>query len=206
MKNLTTLFFVFLTMTLMAQKDKAAVDAKVIEFSQKLEARDITNYFTVQRYCEGETQMFVMADGSRCFSQGTYAASYIIWSENGRSMIKKIDNCGMFTSGEIEERIFSLFEDNIVALQNNKVKPYNIENSTGVPISRTEINNCHRAFQFVNGDVKSSQTYKLFDLSNEAREPNTNYEYNKALKVVALDTMLDNAITKYEATAAYRRI
>lgn len=206
MKNLATLFFILLTIPLLAQKDKAAVDAKVIEFAQKLEARGIATYFTTQRYCEGETQMFVMADGSRCFSKGTYAASYILWSENGRPMIKKIDNCGMFASSGIEANLYSFFEDNAADLQKNKVKPYEIENSAGGPISRTEINNCHRAFQFVAGGVKSMQAYNSFDLTNEAREPNINFEYNNALKVVALDAMLDKVITTYEANAAYRRM
>lgn len=207
MKILTTVFILFFTVSAVSQRDQATVDANVLAFTKKLEARNINTYFTTQRYCEGDTQMFIMGDGSRCFSKGTYAASYIVWMEDNKTMIKKIDNCGMFASSEVTNSdVYNYFKTNGDALQNNKVKPYAIANAQGGPISRTEINNCHRKFQFTLKGVTGSQAYKPYDLTNDSREANINYNYNKKLEVVTLDTMLDKVIKTFEADPNSKRI
>ena len=207
MKTLPSLFLLLFCCTVVAQKDMASVEARVADFTTKLENRNIDNYFTTTRFCNGETQMFVMPDDSRCFSQGTYAAAYVVWMENEETMIKKIDNCGMFASVALQSNaLFEYFQDQVVALQNNKVKPYEIEEREGGPLLRTEIKDCHRKYKFVAEATEGMQEFKPFDLTNEAREKNINYQYNKDLAVTTLETMMDAAIAELEASAGYMRM
>lgn len=207
MKTITSLFILLFCFTVVAQKDMASVEAQVADFTTKLDARNIDAYFTTMRYCTGETQMFVMPDDSRCFSQGTYAAGYVVWMENEEPMIKKIDNCGMFASVALQSNeLFEFFQHNVEALQQNKVKPYEIAGREGGPILRTEIKDCHRKYKFVDEASEGMQEFKPFDLTNEAREKNINYDYNKELAVTALETMMDTAIAELEASASYKRM
>ena len=207
MKTTISLLIVLFSCTLMAQKDKASVDARVAEFTTKLESRDINTYFTTTRFCNGETQMFVMPDKSKCFSQGTYAATYVVWMEDNQTMFKKIDNCGMFASVPLaDNELYEYFLQHIASLQQNKVKPYEIENREGGPILRTEIKDCHRAYTFVNANGSGTQEFKPFDLTNTAREKNINFEYNQALPVIKLEAMIDNAINYLENDPNYMRM
>lgn len=207
MKTTISLLLVLFSCTLFAQKDKASVEARVTDFTSKLEARDIDTYFTTTRFCNGETQMFVMPDKSKCFSQGTYAATYVVWMENDQTMFKKIDNCGMFASVALaDNELYEYFLQHIASLQQNKVKPYEIENREGGPILRTEIKDCHREYQFVNGTTKSSQKFKPFDLTNTAREKNIHFEHNQGLPITKLETMIDNAISYLESSPGYIRM
>ncbi len=207
MKTSISLFLVLFCYTMVAQKDMAYVETQVKTFTLALESRNIDTYFTTTRYCNGETLMFVMPDGSRCFSQGTYAAVYVVWMENEETMIKKIDNCGMFASVALSSNeLFDYFKENVEALQKNKVKPYEIAGREGGPLQRTEIKDCHRKYTFVEEATEETQEFKPFDLTNEAREKNINYDYNMALAVTILESMMDKAILELEASAGYFRI
>ena len=207
MKTITSLCILLFCCTLMAQEDMASVEAQVTEFSTSLENRNIDKYFTTTRYCNGETMIFVMPDGSRCFSQGTYAAAYVVWMENDETMIKKIDNCGMFAPVALAKNdLFEFFEQHVTALQEKKVKPYEIANREGGPILRTEIKDCYRKYRFVDEATEGEQEFRPFDLTNSAREESTNYAYNKELPVTKLEPMMDAAINELEGSSKYRRM
>jgi hypothetical protein len=207
MKAITTLCIVFFCVTAIAQNDMASVEAKLTEFTAELEQRSIDTYFTTMRYCNGETLIFEMPDGSRCFSQGGYAAGYVVWMENEETMIKKIDNCGGYVKVALQSNeLFEFFQENVEALQENKVKPYEITEREGGPILRTEIEACHRKYRFVEEATEGNQQFKPFDLTNQAREENINYNYNKELPIARLESMMDNAIVELEANANYRRM
>lgn len=207
MKRVISLCILLFCTIVTAQRDKASVAARTTDFTTKLEGRNINNYFTTTRHCNGDTQMFVMPDNSRCFSQGTYAATYVVWMENNKAMLKKIDNCGMFASVALPDtELYQFFEAHAQALQQNKVKPYAIEGREGGPISRTEIKDCHRAYRFVYGNAEGIQQFKPFDLTNSAREKNINFNYNQALHITILETMMDNAITFLENSPNYLRL
>ena len=207
MKTTISVLFLFISCSTFAQKDRASVAARVTDFTTKLEARNIHTYFTTTRYCNGETQMFVMPDKSRCFSQGTYAAAYVVWMEDGQAMMKKMDNCGMFASTALATNdLYSFFKEHATALQQNKVKPYTIEGRAGGPILRTDIKDCHRSYRFVDQGTEGVQEFKPFDLTNTAREKNTNFEYNQGLKIHELETRMDKAISAFESSPNYRRM
>jgi|TARA_R110002020_G_scaffold4110_4_gene18413 hypothetical protein len=207
MKYITSLLCVLCCTVALAQKDMASLDTQVVDFTTKLESRNIDVYFTTTRYCNGDIQMFVMPDGSKCFSKGAYAATYIVWEEDDETRIKKMDNCGAFASVALDDNnLFNYFKENVKDLQNNKVKPYEIAQTGGGPIQRTEIEDCHRKYKFVDEATEGTQEFKPFDLTNSAREQNTNHEYNQALAVTTLEGMMDKAIAALESNAGNKRL
>lgn len=209
MKKLFLTIAMFCSLISFAQKDKGAVDIMVTEFTQSLESRGILNYFSTTRYCDGNIEMITMPNGSMCASKGTFYEVYIFWQEENKGYGKKMDNCGIFTSIELEnDAVYDYFIDHISDFEKNPVKPYSISKKESGPVvgQGTEIHNCHRAFTFKDFDSEFSQTYNLFDLTNEAKEANENYEYNATLKLVALDAMVDEAILEIESNPNFIRI
>lgn len=209
MKKLLLIFAIFYSALGFAQKDKAAVDTMVAQFTQSLEDRGVLNYFSTTRYCDGNIEMIQMPNGRLCASKGTFYEVYVFWQEESKNYGKKIDNCGIFASIELTNgSVYEYFMDHVSDFEKNPVKPYSISKKESGPVvgQGTEIHNCHHAFTFKDFDDKFSQSYNLFDLTNDAEEANINYEYNKGLTLVTLDMMLDEAIIAIEESPNFIRI
>ncbi len=199
MKNVIIAIALVFSSLSMAQNDEAYVESLVSEFTSKLESRNITSWFVNNRYCSGTIEMFQLDNGRMCTSKGTYVEAYLFWKDEGKPMIKKFDNCGMYYSLELSnaEAIEFLYA-NVSDLESGIVKKYNSESLDGTPKLRTEVHNCFRDFKFAVENDSFGQTYNLFDLTNDSESPNTNFEYNNNLKVVKLDKLLDSFITEME--------
>ncbi len=200
MKKLLLAIFVITSLQLSAQNDEAYVDKLVNEFTVKLEERGIANWFSNKRFCTGSIEMFQMENGRMCTSRGTYFEVYVLWEEEGTTMIKKIDNCGLFysiplKSNELMEFVHTNYSD----LQLNSVKPYKANNITGKPVSRTSVQPCKRSFYFKKDGSGMTQNYGLYDLTTSKEHPNTNYNYNNGIKIVRLDKNLDEVISALQA-------
>ncbi len=92
MKKLLLFLFGIISAFSVAQNDKVYVDSLVSDFTKSLESRNIDEYFYMNKYCDGTTEMFKLEDGSMCISKGTYYEVYVFWKEENQPMIKKIDN------------------------------------------------------------------------------------------------------------------
>ena len=207
MRNLLTICFLLLTAATLAQnKDKAYVEEQLLTFEASLKAKGITDFFYTQRFCNGTIEMFVMPDGTKCFSSGNYIASYVFWKEDDVAFSKQIDNCGMFETVPLENPLF--FDDvmkHYNTYQNKPVKTYMVSRKKNEPSSRTAIENCLRVFKFNQGEVSFKQYFKLIDLTSVEEEPNIHYSYNKELEIVALDKKLDSIIPALKNHPNYKR-
>jgi len=106
-----------------AQNDEAYVNSLISEFTQSLKNRNIDTFFITERYCLGKTRIFTLENGRMCTSQGTYYEVYVFWQEEGKSFIKKIDNCGLLSSLELaNDQIFAFVSSNSKDLKQNTVK------------------------------------------------------------------------------------
>ncbi len=197
MKKILLLSAFALSLSLTAQNDEAYVDALTADFTTKLESRGIDTYFVAQRYCLGTIEMFTLDNGSICSSRGTYYENYIVWREDdGASMIKKIDNCGMFFSLPLPNpELYTTFQSKTSELQSESVQPYAVANPENNPTASTEVHPCRREYTFEVSGTSFSKSYRLFDLTNDSNQRNLNFEANNATAVVAIDAMLDNAIS-----------
>ena len=195
MKKIFLLICFIAGLQLSAQNDEAFVDEQVTQFTGKLESRGISQWFTTKRFCLGSIEMFQMENGRMCTSRGTYYEVYVVWEEEGTTMLKKIDNCGLFYSiplktNELTEFVTANFTD----LEQNSVRPYKANNISGKPESRTEVHACRRAYTFRKNGAEFQQAFKMYDITTSDKNPNTNFEYNNALKIISLDRKLDAII------------
>ncbi len=149
-------------------------------------------------YCNGSIEMFRLSDGSTCSSKGTYYKAYVFWNEDNETVVKKIDNCGLFYSLPIiNQEILNFISTNIQQLQ-EKVKKYEVETPENKPTKQSTIHACYKMFQF-NVDNKSfGQTYNLYQLTNDSKFKNLNFEYNSNLKIVELEKLLNKEIQGME--------
>jgi hypothetical protein len=198
MKYLIVIVFGLMCMGTQAQHDKAHVDHLVSKFIKSLEKRNINNYMYMYDYCDGSTEIFKLSDGSRCSSKGTYYKAYVFWNEDNETVVKKIDNCGLFYSLPIiNQEILSFISANIEELE-LKVKKYEVETPENRPVKQSEIHSCFKMFQFNINEKTFGQTYNLYQLTNESKYKNLNFEYNNNLKIVELEKLLNEEIRGME--------
>jgi hypothetical protein len=182
-----------------AQNDEAYVRSETSKFTESLKKRGIDSFFVNERYCSGSVEMFTLEDGTMCTSKGTYIATYVFWEDEGKAMIKKIDNCGLYYSLPLENNdALKFYNSNMEALKTGVVKPYEVNPETLSPKARTAVYRCFREYHFYNESDISSQKYNLFDLTNDSDSSNLNYDHNHSLIVVSLDGMLDTIIEAME--------
>jgi len=196
MRKLFIILVALVSFSVNAQNDKAYVDGLVAEFTQSLNERAIDNYFYNTRYCLGNIQIFDLGNGKRCMSKDTYYEVYVFWKEDNVSMIKKIDNCGLYFPEALPENDIVKFYKSSTEQLREKVKNYEtVEQPTG-PVQRTAIHNCYREFEFVSGSENFGQKYNEFDLTNDSQNANINFSHNNSLVVVSLDSQIDSIIKK----------
>ncbi len=191
MKKIIFLLAIFFTSLGFGQNDEGYVDELTLEFTKKLTERNITNYYTVKRYCSGRIEMFKLPKRI-CTSKGTYYELYVVWMEKNGAFVKKIDNCSLYYSVPLSDsKLYDFFISNLTALKSEEVRNYKSATYSGKPELRKKPQPCFRSFQFTNGETTFSRSYNLFDISNDSDGKNLNYEFNSQLKVVLLDAMLD---------------
>jgi hypothetical protein len=191
MKKIIFLLAICFTSFGFGQNDEVYVDELTLAFTKKLTERNITNYYTVKRYCSGRIEMFKLPERI-CTSKGTYYEVYVVWMEEYGAFIKKIDNCSLYYSVRLSDnKLYDFFNSNLTALKSEDVRNYKSATYSGKPELRKKPQPCFRSFQFTNGEATFSKRYNLFDISNDSDGKNLNYEFNSQLKVVILDAMLD---------------
>ena len=68
-----------------------------------------------------------------------------------------------------------------------------------MPKLRSEIHSCKRKFQFNVSNSSFVQDYNLYDLTNGSKFQNLNYAYNNNLKIVELEKMIEELVSKTES-------
>ena len=169
----------------------------MIEMTKTLDKQNIENYFYTNRTCLGETRIIKMNEEEKCFTNGNFSEYYLFWQKDNETYITKADNCGPFIKLKLENNeLFDYFLKHKEALKNNSVKEYKVANPQNSPIQRAKVYPCSHEFSFTTPMGTFEQKFNEFDLTNDSRQSNLNYEYNQQLKLVALDKMIDDVIVK----------
>ncbi len=199
-KLLLILFFGMVSVITLAQNDKSYVDGLVSEFTKSLENREITNYFYINKYCIGRTEMFQFEHGRMCVSKGTYYEVFVFWKEGDQAMIKKIDNCGLYFSMPLKNTsVLDYVNNNTKSLEKGLVKTYAVKNPENIPVQSSKVHPCHRLFQFNMDNTSFGQKYNLYDLTNESKYENLNFDYNNKLEIVALEKKIEEVISENDS-------
>jgi hypothetical protein len=177
-----------------AQHDEAYVNELTDNLVQKLSENGIDTYFVANRYCAGSMRMIMLGD-KMCASKGTYYEMYLVYEQEGMGYIQKVDNCGIFEKLTLPDtQIPQFMMREWPALKDDIVKPYHSESYTGVPELRKTPESCFRSFTFHKGAKSFDKQFNLFDISNKSDGPNKNYTFNQTLKLVKLNSMMDELL------------
>lgn len=195
MKKIALIYFLSIGIFCNSQNDEAYVDRIVSEFTETIKGDWVSN----KRYCTGENKMFFMSDGSRCMSKKTYYEVFVFWTMDNKTFMKRFDSCGSFESNSFDKVVLNY--DFQIDINNKYVKKYEVSNPENAPKLSTKIHSCYRTFVFNSEGKSYENSYSLYDLTNESKQKNLNYQYNKELKVTELDSIIDTMITVYDATA-----
>lgn len=199
MKKYILIAFLLLSVVASSQNDEAYVDMLVTEFTAKLEQRGITNWLYTKQFCIGSNEMFMMEGGKMCSSKDTYYEVYVVWKEEGKVMIKKIDNCGLFYSLELQDDSALVYlESHFTAIQEQEIRPYKGQNTTGTPELRTSVEPCRRNYYFKTSEQAFAKKINPYDLSAGTSNPNINFEYNSGLSLTKFDSKLSAVIEAVE--------
>ncbi|PVW13870.1 hypothetical protein [Marixanthomonas spongiae] len=167
------------------------------EMTKNLDRQNIENYLYTNRTCLGETRIIKLNEEEKCVTNGNFSEYYLFWQKDNETYITKTDNCGPFIKMKLENNeLFDFFLKNKLALKNNPVKEYKVANPKNSPIERAKVYPCSHEFSFTTPMGTFEQKFNEFDLTNDSRQSNLNYEYNQQLKLVALDKMIDDVIVK----------
>jgi len=201
MKTILLFLSFFIAVSSYSQNDEAYVTELTNEFTSKLQERGITQFFSTKHYCSGTIEMF-MIDGKMCTSKETYYEVYIFWQEDGRPLMKKIDNCGLFRTVLLSnDSIFQFVSNNFEELKENEVKNYEPSNPSDGPELSAPVQPCYRSFTFWNDDESFDKSFNLFHLTNRFEGDNLNFEYNQSLAIVRLN----NKAKAFIAAAGFQR-
>ena len=192
------IFIILYTTFCIGQKNTEMKPYSIMaEMTKNLDKQNIENYFYTNRTCLGDTRIITMNDEKKCFTNGNFSEYYLFWQKEGDTYITKADNCGAFIKLKLDDnQLFDYFMNNKEALKNNSVKEYKVENPQNSPTQRTKVYPCSHKFSFTTSMGTFTQEFDEFDLTNDSRQTNLNYEYNQQLKLVQLDKMIDAVITK----------
>lgn len=201
MKSLIFFLGLFLSISCFSQNDEAYVNELTTEFATKLQERGITQFFATKHYCSGTIKMFTI-DGKMCTSKETYYEVYIFWQEDGRPLMKKIDNCGLFRTVLLSnDSVFKFVADNLEELKVNEVKEYESSTESDGPESSAPVEPCFSGFTFWNDDDRFEKSFNLFHLTNKFEGDNVNFDYNQSLAIVRLNSK----VKAFIAAAGFQR-
>ncbi len=189
-----------------AQHDVSIIDEGTASFISKLETRGISSYFTADRYCDPSLKNGDEPEQT-CTDNERYIARYFFWEEQGKTMIKQLDNCGFYATIALQDNTLSKFyRANRGDMKTNKVEPYIRDYKGKERILRLYKGNCYRYFMLKGSDGAFIRKYNTFDLTTNTRKSNLNFEVNNKLAIVALDKMIDQAIVRMESNFYWKRM
>ncbi len=200
MKPYLLLLTILISTLSFAQKNTEKKPLSIIsDITETLANQNIENYFYTNRTCLGETRIITLNDQEKCFTNGNFSEYYLFWQENDATYITKADNCGAFIKLKLENNeLFDYFLKHKEALKNNSVKEYKVATPHNYPTQRTKVYPCSHAFSFTTAMGTFTQRFEEFDITNDSRQANLNYEYNQQLNLIALDKMIDSVLTETE--------
>lgn len=188
------------------QGDKAVMDSVIASYVNTVKEDGATSVFSMKQYCDGEVRMFVLKDGSRCTSKGTYIEAFVFYKKDDVTRISKMDNCGAFAEQTLADNsLMEYYDSNVAAIQNKKVKPFETAMPNEQPKSRTAVYRCHRDFVFYGASGELTSNYSLYQLSNDGDQPNLNYQYNNALEVVSLEAKIQEQLAQIATQGGFKR-
>lgn len=192
-------------------------DTITANFKVKLMEKGINEYFSVKSYCIGSFRLNKKKEIDFCIpNEAIYFTTYVFWEDSGDVWVKKLDYCGEFQEVQIFNTIpIDFVQKYFDLLKSEEVKYYQVEtrndtlsvSNDSIRLNRIMRNHsCHTRFKFNFNAIELKKHFDQFDLTNDYSNPNINFEYNKNLKIIELNEILENIISTLNDNDQFIRI
>jgi hypothetical protein len=176
------------------EEEKEFIIDKIVKRFEKKK----TGYVMFESTCVDE--ILNPFDPKECESCYANKEIYVFWNEKNKSYIQKFDNCSEFNLIEIHNLNPSLFlKRNSKKMQTEKVRKYQIDENTINIVSHS----CIKKYILNDGKSKYEKIFDYYDLTG--KNENINYNKNKKLKLIILDTKLEKMIKDLDDKNSFER-
>ena len=156
-----------------------------------LESKNL-NYIVFNKYSNGSIYLNT-SQKDNCF-QDSNNEFIVIWLENNISYIQKFNNCYQYNYTIISNELIDYILKNLNEIETERVKRFS-ENNISIHILS------HSTFKNLFFNINNKKFYNRFDefdLKNFDDQLNINYNFNKNLKIVHLDKLIEKTINNVE--------
>jgi len=189
-----------------SQTAERKIDSLIKISVSKLKTEGIKELFYIKKYCIGEDRKIDPNKPTECTTNEVYIEVYIFWKITNQKWIQKIDNCGIFKPIKMNNsECFDFFIEQNQKLSKETVTKYMTQENKDNNEYLSVVHSCFRFFKFYTKSNTFSKTIDLFDLSSNLDDENLNYESNKRLKLIRLNTLCNESILEIENSGLLER-
>lgn len=205
MKFTVLIFILFLIISCTPLQPKGNLEYTIInnksifEYKTELETYTTINelrkknidFVAYKDYSVGSIRLLNSEDLNNCTNCLDKFSIFLLWEENEIEYLQIFDNCGNFYPVKLINRdILKFTKQNLETLNAERVKFYQ-ENKNTVVLTY------HSRFKKFLISVKDREIYNYFDtynLKSNSEKPNLNYLFNQNLKLIRLNSMIEDEI------------
>ena len=201
MKNIIPIILALILSSCASKKNTQTKSKAEYTFEAITESFDDQNlsYIGLKSYCVGTVRL-EKRNKNNCPNCNSEHEIYIFWSVNGKSFVKKFDNCSEFNTIEISNfNPIVYLKNNSAELKLEKVGQFKVREDTYSSVSHS----CFRKYIINDGHIKYEHEFDNYDLTGENK--NLNYQANNELKIIMLDKKLERIITDLEKEKEFKR-
>ena len=185
-------------------------------FSQKreenfrTELKSLTNVDQLRKekidfiaYKEFSVGMILRYDNLNRCPQCDYNYSiYVFWKENDADYLQRFDNCGIYFPLKIDnENVLNFENENFEKIKFEKIKPFQNKNKNIVTIDHSTF----KEFLISKNGKETYNYFDMYDLETNPENPNINYTFNRNLKLVKVNNLIEDEIKKLESLNLFKR-
>lgn len=127
---------------------------------------------------------------------------FLIWNENNKDYIQKIDDCGNFFPLELgNSEITKFANNNFDIIRAEKIKYYHINKNIISMVDHSTFKN----FLISKSGIETTNFFDVYNLSTNHDHQNINYEYNNSLKIIHLNHLIENQIKSLDSLDLFKR-
>jgi hypothetical protein len=203
MKKICLLILFLLSNFIFSQKreDDFRNELKNLTNVDQLKKENI-DFIAYKEFSVGSYRISKANDPNRCPKCDYNYSTYVFWKKNDINYLQRFDNCGKYFPLKIDnENVLNFDNENFEKIKSEKIKPFQNKNKNIVMID-------HSTFKEFLISKNGKETYNYFDMYNletDSKNPNINYIFNRNLKLVKLNYMIENEIKNLENLNLFKR-
>jgi hypothetical protein len=188
------ILILFITSQIFAQQ---SIDSIIYYKTNKLKFEGIEDFFYFETYCNGGTKIVKLHEEDCSIENSNI---YIFWRNKNKDFLQQVSNCEKPVY-EISNKVIDFYTSNINKFELENVKRYEVRPDSIVANKKYSFlkmvnHSCFKNLHFYFNSTLVKKSFDEFDLTNDKKDSNINYQFNKSLKLVILAEMCEKTIKK----------